>query len=46
MAIDWLRHSCTCREIDREGFFQGFAEGSTRRFPEASEKVRLECLGG
>lgn len=46
MAIDWLRDSCTYRAIYREGFFQGFAEGLARRFPEAPAKVRLECLRG
>lgn len=50
MAVDWLRHSCTYREILKEGFFRGFAEGYAksfaRLFPEELFDVQLECHRG
>jgi hypothetical protein len=43
MANDWLRASCTYREIHKEGFFEGFAEGFSRRFPLLPDEALLEC---
>jgi hypothetical protein len=43
MPNDWLRVSCTYRDIHRESFFEGFAEGFSRRFPLLPDVNLLEC---